>query len=353
MPQALRLAVDVHPLLVDHRGIGRYARALLRRILPRDDIDATLLLRGPLPGLRARALAAELGVARVRVAGRVPRGTQVLWSPWNGTFFEPNGAVNVVTMHDAWPFVSPATDPAKRLREQAPFRRSVESAQRILANSAWTRDELMQYLGADPARIVVIHLAAGDCFTPGTPQELPAGLRADGYILAVGVDEPRKNLATLRAAHRAAFPHRELELVIVTNADFPDARCLQWLSAERLRDLYRGARCFVMPSTHEGFGMPPLEAMGCGTPVLVSRAAALPETCAQAALYVDAPMDVDAWAAALRALAGDDPAALALRQALRTRGLQRAAAFTWEATADATLAELRAAGATTESSSSG
>jgi len=334
----VRVAVDAHDLLRDTRGIGVYLRAMLARFAQRDDVRLTLMVREPFAGRYAGAIAREIGSDRFEMSSRVPRSADVSWHPWNGTFFRTGRAPAVASMFDVVPFALPDADPRKRKREQAPFLVSAASA-RIVTCSAFSRDEIVRHLGVAPERIAVVPLAADARFAPGEPEALPEALRDRPYVLYVGANDARKNLATLVAAHRAAFPAGDVALACVTTGA-PDGTIeLRDVSAALLRDLYRGALLFAMPSLYEGFGLPPLEAMKCGVPVVVSRASALPEVCGDGALYVDEPASVGAWTAALRRLASDG----ALQAALRARGAVNAARFSWNATAEATLAVLRTA----------
>jgi len=337
----LHVAVDAHDVLRDRRGIGVYLRAILARFAQRDDVRLTLVIREFFPGRRAAAVAAALGSDRFAIASRVPRDADVSWHPWNGTFLRTGRRPSVATIHDVVPFAFPAPEPRARARRQAPFLRSARST-RVITDSAFSRAEIERYLGVPEDRIAVVPLAADPRFSPGDPVDLPEALRDRPYVLTVGANDPRKNVATLAAAHRRVFPSGEVALACVTT-DAPEGTIeLRDVRFGLLRDLYRGALAFAMPSIYEGFGIPPLEAMRCGAPVIASRAASLPEVCGGAALYVDEPLSVDAWARALRALTDDGE----LQTALRLRGAEQATKFSWNATADLTLEALRRAAAT-------
>ena len=240
----------------------------------------------------------------------------------------------MATIHDAVPFAYPAHDARKAASQQGPIRRSAGEAAAIITDSAFSAAEIERRLGVPGERIVTIPLGVGPPFGPG-----PVGAHP-GYILVVGSDEPHKNVSTLVAGARIALDGRETMLwglgpTLPTGGPF---RPLPPVDEEALVALYRGALFLAAPALYEGFGLPLLEAMACGTPVLASRAGPYPEVCGDACAWVDPPDDPHAWAEALRELL-DDPVR---RSDLRERGLRRAAEFTWERTAAATLAVLRA-----------
>jgi len=183
---------------------------------------------------------------------------------------------------------------------------------------------------------------------PGPPLDAP-------YLLFVGTEHPRKNLPTVLrafAALKREARFRELKLVKIGSPGGPEApfrACTltalaelglerevvfrEGISEEELARWYSGAACFVLPSLYEGFGLPPVEAMACGCPVVVSTAGSLPEIGGGAALLVE-PCDAGALAEAVRRTLTDE----ATRKELTDRGLRRAAELSWERTARETLA---------------
>lgn len=337
----MHVAVDAHNLLADRRGIGVYLRSILAHVLAKRAYRVTLLLRHPLPALQKGALAHELGSAEFAVAARIPRDADVVWHPWNGTFFR-GGKRNVVTIHDVAPFVFPASDPKQRRSEQQPFEMSARTADRVLTDSHCSKAGIETHLGVGPERITVVPLAAAETFSPGNAEELPPALRGLRYILYVGTLEERKNPGTLIAAWREGLAAQGIALAMVSGEKLPeDVIALRDLAPKRFRDVYRGALCLAYPTLYEGFGLPAMEAMACGTPAIVSRVASLPEVCGSAARYVDDPRSVAQWAAALKEVVASD----ALRGELSRRGIAQAAKFSWEATADATLGVLSEAAA--------
>ena len=208
-------------------------------------------------------------------------------------------------------------------------------ARRIVTVSEFSRGELAELLGADPARISVVPGGVDARFTPAADAE--AARRALGlerpYVLCVASHTARKNLGALVPAARA-LAAEGVELA-VAGGHRPQFAAEQGLDALRLLGhvddallpgLYAGAEAFALPSLYEGFGLPVLEAMAAGTPVITTTAGALPETCGGAARLVEDPA---AFATELPALLADG----AERERLRAAGLERAAAFSWDRTA--------------------
>jgi glycosyltransferase involved in cell wall biosynthesis len=337
----LHVAVDAHDLARDDRGIGTYVRALLARFAQREDVRLTLVVRDPFALLRAGALRDAIAAPDVHVSARVPRDADVMWHPWNGTFIS-SGVPSVATVHDVVPFAFPDPDPKKRDAQQAPFRRTAIEMRAIACDSAFTAREVSQHLGVSPERLHVIPLGVDPAFTPGALDDLPAPLRGRRFLLHVGAHDDHKNVKTLAQAWRTAFPQHELALVFTRPApDVPEAIVCERVERETLIALYRAAALVAVPSLYEGFGLPVLEAMACGTTVVASRAASLPEVGGEAVRYVDAPDDPAAWAHVLRELAFDD--AETLRREML--GAERARTFTWERCALATLDLLRSTAA--------
>ena len=244
---------------------------------------------------------------------------------------------NVVVIHDSAPFLQPSW--YKRLYgawHRAAIPRIARSARLVIAPSEHMRAELIALFGLAGERVTAIAPGVDPSFAePGDPAPL---LRRHGlerpFVLALGTEGPRKNLALLdRLAPELARNGLDVAIAGSTRPYLPQggseggARRLGYVADEDLPALYAGAAVFAMPSLYEGFGLPCVEAMAAGTPVVAADRAALPEACGGAALLAD-PDDPDAFAAALLRAAGVE------RGELVERGRERAAGLTWERTAD-------------------
>jgi glycosyltransferase involved in cell wall biosynthesis len=271
----------------------------------------------------------------------------------------------VVTVHDLIPLLlRERYERGRPLRyrvQRALERRVLARARLLLADSERTRLDLERLLGIDATRVRVAPLGVSARFRPAAAAET-AALRArhglaHPYLLYVGGIDPRKNVPVLLEAYgrlRATQPEAP-DLVLAGDMEHDPHlpalhaqaqrlklgeafRVLGFAQDEELPALLAGALAFVFPSSYEGFGLPPLEAMACGTPVVATSAGSLPEVLGDAALLAP-PDDTDGLAAALARITGDE----ALRATLRARGLERAAGYSWERTARATLAAYREA----------
>jgi glycosyltransferase involved in cell wall biosynthesis len=248
---------------------------------------------------------------------------------------------NVVCIYDA----ASVRHPEWYSRGYAAYQRRVlpalaRRARLVITASAFARDEVVEVLGADPGRTVVVPLGVSERFHPDAdPSAARAAFGLDRpYALTVGSRIARKNVDALERA--ADVLSREgIDLVAAGSgrgymrAGASPVRELGYVGQELLPGLYAGAAAFVLPSLHEGFGLPVLEAMASGVPVVASDRGSLPEVCGGAALLVD-PLDADAIADALLTAAGD--------ARLCDAGLARARSFTWERTARETDALIEA-----------
>ncbi len=254
-------------------------------------------------------------------------------------------ASSVVTVHDLGFMLHPEVFPAaKRYYLQAMVRRSVRSARQVIAPSLATADDITEQFGVPPDRISVIPEGVDERFR--VEKDSPRPL-AEPYILYVGTIEPRKNLPVLIRAfasiREAGYPHR-LALVGGNGWMYEDVYGLidelgmkeAIITTGFVEDLvpwYNHADLFVYPSMFEGFGLPPLEALACGTPVVASSARSLREVVGEAAVYF-ALDDEDDVVTALRRVIDDR----LLAERLRTAGLERASLFSWDDTVRRTAA---------------
>ena len=370
----MRIAYDGVPLVGQRFGIGHYTDRLVRAVAKSSsDLHCVVVCPWTVnpfrPFPRVTYEAANIDVpqpgfperlrrrVRERLGMRVPLekliGPIDIFHATNYLLTHPvRQAKRVVSVHDLTVVLFPQWHPAKRVREiQAGLQASVEMAERIIAVSQATKDDIVTHLGVDPTRVAVVPLAVDDSFHPMPAAEIDAALAPFGlvrgtYLLFLGTLEPRKNVGRLLdalaklddavgplvLAGADGWGNDELRPRIAELSQRGRVRSLGYVAESLRAPLLGGARIFVYPSLYEGFGWPPLEAMACGTPVVTSNVSALPEVVGDAAVMTD-PLDVDGLAEAMRRLWNDE----ALRDTLRARGLARARRFTWDLTARLTL----------------
>jgi glycosyltransferase involved in cell wall biosynthesis len=312
----IRAGVDTAPLAQTRAGTARHVNGLLGALAGRKEVDVRPLSFGG-PG-RLATLARDTWwyYAGLPLSAR---GLDLLHcTTFRGPLRAP--VPFTVTLHDLALVRHPELFPRwHRLSGRAGIGGVARAAERVLAVSEFTKREAVDLLGVPDERVTVIGNAVDHVFSPDGP-------RSDGdYVLAVGTLEPRKNLRRVAEAARRAG----LELRVVGAAGWGGVEApgrVGEVSDDELAALYRGARMLVFPSLYEGFGIPVLEAMASGTPVVTSRGGATEEVAGGAAVLVD-PLDVDSIAAGI----GE---ADARRDELRAAGLERTRAYSWDAVAD-------------------
>lgn len=258
---------------------------------------------------------------------------------------------SVITIHDLAFLRFPDLLTAESARYYGQVGRASRSADQVIAVSHATKQDVVELLGVDPGKVTIAYEAAGAECRPMERGEMyrqrkRLGL-ADRFILFVGTLEPRKNLPLLLRAFSAVWKEHRVPLVVVGGKGWlyeevfatheslalGDAVVFAGqVASEELVNYYNCAAALVLPSLYEGFGLPALEAMACGTPAIVSDVSSLPEITGDAALRVD-PHDAEGFTAAMRAVLGDQE----LRETLRAKGLERASQFSWEKAARETL----------------
>jgi glycosyltransferase involved in cell wall biosynthesis len=375
----MRILLDARTVGKEFSGVGNYVQELVGAFAELDeDHEFVLCVRGA-SRLRDRPLDERFRLLEVpfsheshplgdlwehfvlpRIAAR--RSVDVIHGP---AFLIPTGPTpmaKVVTVHDLVAFVQRETIPRRyALYMRWLIRRAVRAADRVLTDSESVRRNVLQVLHADPARVEAIPLGVSSRFVPAVPAEVERIRARLGlvrpYLLFVGNLEPRKNLPGLLAAFRrlqrrhpgpielavaGQIAWKSGPLVAALAADDLEGsvRRLGYVAAEDLPALYSGAEAFVFPTFWEGFGLPVLEAMACGTPVVASNTSSIPEVAGDAAVLVD-PASPEAIAEGILGVIGSASRAAELRRA----GLDHAARFGWRRTALGTLAAYRAAAA--------
>lgn len=299
-----------------------------------------------------------------RIAQGAYAGLFRLLSGRYALYHEPNhipircGLPTVTTIHDLSVLIHPEWHPADRVRwYEREFEAGVRQTRRFIAASEFTKREIVSRLGLAPDRIDVTYQAPRPAFlnVDAVAARRTLGLLdlPSRFFLYVGTLEPRKNLAGLidafealpqniRARHPLViagawgWSREALRERLERRALGSSVRLLGYMSDAQLAGLYSTCTAFVWPTLYEGFGMPPLEAMACGAPVIVSDVASVPEVVGDAGVLLD-PLRPEAWVAAMGRMAEDD----AWREDLIERGIARAATFSWKRCAIQTAAAYR------------
>jgi glycosyltransferase involved in cell wall biosynthesis len=276
----------------------------------------------------------------------------VFWAPTSYIIpaLAPRSLKTVITVHDIVAFLFPDGHNKKAVwAERLTLKRAVKKAHHIFTVSRHTKDDLMKVFHLADEKILIASCAASKIFKPITDHDklknvtLKYGLPKK-FILAVGTLSPRKNFARLIQAYARIVPkHDDTHLVIVgpKGWNFEDilqfeasdkVHMIGYADGEDIASIYTLAKLFVFPSLYEGFGMPPLEAMASGCPVITSNVSSLPEVAGNAAMLVD-PYSVDEIAKAMDVILSNYYIALDLKE----KGLERAKKFDWKTSAQSIL----------------
>ena len=365
----MRIAIDAHSVGAKLGGNESYALNLIEALAQIDRVnDYTLYVTTPAaferfnrrwPNFRVHTTLPHTPLIRIPLtlsAELRKNPVDVLHVQFTAPPFCPCPVV--VSIHDlSFEHLPQTFNRRSRTQLRLTVRHSARRAAKILTLSEHTRRDVIETYGVAPDVVSAIPLAAPAHFGPVTHDKELQRVRhtygIDGdYVLSVGSIQPRKNLVRLIKAYAALRGARAgnkcPKLVIVGKCAWLYDETLRALEQTGVEDsvvltgyvpepdlpaLYSGALCFIYPSYFEGFGLPPLEAMKCGAPVIVGNATSLPEVVGEAALKVD-PFDVSAIAAAMDQLINNSE----LRAELRVKGLARAKMFDWNDTAQRTLA---------------
>jgi glycosyltransferase involved in cell wall biosynthesis len=346
----LTIGVDARAAAEVPAGRGRYVRELVRELGALDaEVDVVLYGRRPwpLPGSSWRLVATPDPLWPVHAGIAAARRCDAVLAANSFLMAAAAGARSVAIVHDLFGFDRRFGAPAGGAGERLSLPLAARRAGGFVCDSNATRDDLVERFPRLAGRTAVVPLGVHPRFTGAAPGDVPArhGLDAP-YVLAVGTREPRKNLPRLVRAF-AGLPEGLRErhrLAIAGSPGWDDAEAERLASSHRqvvllgfvedddLPALYAGATAVALPSLAEGFGLPVIEAMAAGTPVLTSNRSALLEVADGAAQLVD-PLDVESIRAGLAELLED----AALRERLARQGRERAAQFTWRRTARETL----------------
>jgi glycosyltransferase involved in cell wall biosynthesis len=333
--------LDATPLVEPTGGIARYTSELSRALACCFGDDAWWLISDqpipPLPGappnLHVSAAPRRQLARRWWLFGARAEIQRLRASVFHGTDFAvPYFPVcpSVMTLHDLSPWAPPPIRAASsRVRRRAPVLLRFGLATMVITPSEAVRRGAMERFRLAPDRVVATPLAAAQCFhpVPGEPPPRP-------YFLFAGMLDARKNVETIVAAWREVRKDRDVDLILAGRrrtaaiADEPGLAVRENVSDTELARLYSHATAFLFPSHYEGFGLPVLEAMQCGAPVIASRDAAVTEVAGDAAALTGAT-DVHAWSETMKTALSDEP----WRAAMRERGFARALSFSWERTA--------------------
>jgi len=355
----MNIAVDAFPLAVSRAsGIPNYTKNILLNLLSIDRENKYFLYA-------MKDFDFPMGIKRFAIKGDkdTPSYGNTIWLFTKGVWlmkkdnidifwgtrqmlppYLPKGIRKVLTIYDlVWHYFPETMDRYNLIVQRALFARSVNSADHIVVISKATKDSLIEVMGVSEGKITIAY-PASDGFIPLDKESSSDYISkkygtSRNYILTVSTVEPRKNLITLLRAFskvrdlgyqlliagasgwKTSNIFREYEVLGLSEKE---VKFLGFVPDEDMNKLYSGAEVFVFPSIYEGFGIPPLEAMASGTPVIASNSSSIPEVVGSAGILLD-PLSVDEWAGAIKNLLGDRE----MRKSLIVSGLKQAGSFSW------------------------
>ncbi len=356
----MKIAFDAYPIASEQlSGIGTHALNIASRICPQADCELLLydffkrrksadILKRRIPDTPIKQNNLLPYGVYVEIWKHLPVSYEKLFGSRADIFHFFNflvpprvGGRVVNTVHDLVFFTYPETVEKSNLRRMTKnIRHSCDISDIIICVSENTKRELSEILNVPKEKLRVVYNGVDHSrFNPDVPMPHSKKLPED-YILYIGTLEPRKNLVTLLKAFAATKAHKDGCTLVITGAKgweydaiFEMAEKYKikvhftgYVPSEELPSLYKGARAFAFPSVYEGFGIPPLEAMACGTPVITTRSSSLPEVVGDAALTIEDPFDYEALGSMIDRIIYDSDTAKMCRQ----KGFVQAQKFTWE-----------------------
>ena len=370
----MKLALNTTPLLSPLTGIGQYILHLAQELAKDPDLDIEYFYgvawSKQLKAFSSQQAGKAFSFARnylpfsyeLRRLVQTQRFRFYAKKQKFDVYHEPNYLLmpfqgpTVLTVHDLSWITYPETHPKERVKAMNKhIESSLRCSQRIITDSEFIRQEIIDTFAIQPEKIHAIPLGVSHDFQPKTVEESAAiltqyDLRHGSYFLAVGTLEPRKNLKLVFAAYRKlpvsirkhyplvlagikGWQTQEIDHELGSLVKNNEVRLLGYISRTDLATITAGALTLVYPSIYEGFGLPPLEAMACGVPPIVSNVSSLPEVVTQGGLSVD-PHDIDGLTQAMQCLTEH----IQLREKLQSEALTRAKQLTWQNCAQKTLA---------------
>ena len=357
-----KIAIDAIALLSAFTGIGRYAYEISKRVEKKEEFDTKFyygffskkLISKNSSYKHIKSSFLKNSFLKKALKKALMFYTKNFYKENFDLYWQPNYIPSpvvkskrcIVSVHDFSFILNPSWHPKERIDYfEKNFFKNIKRADRIITGSNYTKEEIKKYISFDENKIDVIYHGVNHSLYKRYEKSLLESFKKenrlpDRFFLFVGSIEPRKNLSYLLRVYLdlPSYIKKDYKLVIAGFKGWENERIKEILEKERenifymgylddlhLAFLYNLAFCFIYPSLYEGFGIPPLEAMACKTPVITSKVASMPEVCKDAALYIDPRNEDSLRKEILRVIENDK-----IREALIEKGYNRSKEFTWE-----------------------